>query len=202
MKRTPCYKRLFFNGKTAHARESSNASRLLYRSDTDSVGFNLGGVMWREEEGKRRCGEWILMSLGMKNTPRSSGYFWPCVIVVVVLLIIACGIAQAADMQNLTASYYSRASLIQEGTAKCNPSFTMANGRIFYDDAMVAACNSYKLGDRVMVTNIRNGKSVVLLVADRTAKRFKGKRIDLSAGAFRMLAPLSVGLIKVTVEKI
>ena len=119
-----------------------------------------------------------------------------------IFFMLLFGVAFAADIQYLTASYYSRQSLIDEGTAKYNPRFIMANGRVFKDDGLTAACNSLRLGDRVRVTNLRNGKSVVVLVTDRTARRFKGKRIDLSISAMRQIDGIERGLEKVKVEVI
>lgn len=107
-----------------------------------------------------------------------------------------------AETQMLIASFYSRNSLVAEGTAAHNPKYLMANGKVFYDESMVSACNSYPLGVRLLVTNLRNGKSVVVVNSDRTAKRFKGKRIDLSKSAFSKIAFLEQGITKVTVETI
>ena len=99
----------------------------------------------------------------------------------------------------LLASWYSVQSLKEEGTYSYSKGI-MANGRQFSDNGLTAACNSYPLGTKVKVTRTDTKASVVVLVTDRTAKRFTGKRIDLSAGAFAKLAPLSKGLIKVIVE--
>ena len=105
-----------------------------------------------------------------------------------------------AEVQNLTASWYSTQSLKEEGTWKHSKG-VMANGQQFSDNAFTCACNSYKLGDRLRVIG-RNGRSVVVVVTDRTAKRFTGKRIDLSISAFSKISDTCRGLEKVTVEKI
>ena len=78
----------------------------------------------------------------------------------------------------------------------------MANGRLFKDNGLTCACRLYPLGSRLKVTNIKNGRSVVLLVADRIGKRFANKRIDLSVGAFKQIASLKQGLITVKIERI
>jgi rare lipoprotein A len=49
------------------------------------------------------------------------------------------------------------------------------------------------------VTNIANGKSVVVKVNDTGL--FKGKKLDLSKGAFSKIANLKQGVIKIKVEK-
>ena len=111
-------------------------------------------------------------------------------------------LATSSFADELTASYYSRASLVKEGTAKYNPKFVMANGKVFTDYGLTCACWSYNLGDRVRVTNRLNGRSVVVVVTDRTARRFKGKRIDLSISAMRQIDGVKRGLVPVTVERI
>jgi rare lipoprotein A (peptidoglycan hydrolase) len=107
--------------------------------------------------------------------------------------------------QELTASFYSVKSLKQEGTYAYSKGI-MANGKLFRDELACCACNSYPLGTHLRVTNLGNGKSVLVVVADRTAKRFKGKRIDLSRSAFIALVgnerALEKGLIKVSVEEV
>ena len=122
---------------------------------------------------------------------------------VLITCLSSCGQeAWAGEVQHLTASYYSRASLVKEGTAKYNPKFLMANGKVFYDERFTSACNSYPIGVELCVTNGRNGKSVVVFNTDRTAKRFKGKRIDLSISAMAKIGDVERGLEKVTVTEI
>lgn len=67
----------------------------------------------------------------------------------------------------------------------------------WYDwiSGMVAASNTLPYGTKVKVINPANGKEVVVTIIDHG---IKGEAIiDLSADAFRQLAPLSVGVIKV-----
>ena len=151
-----------------------------------------------EEEAVKKHGQAILESQGYKPAKKKVWPFWVAIAAIVALSLFKGCVAHA---QELTASYYSRASLIQEGTAKYNPGFIMANGKVFYDNNFTCACNSYKLGDRLRVTG-RDGRSVVVVVTDRTAKRFTGKRIDLSISAFSKISDTCRGLEKVMVEKI
>lgn len=139
------------------------------------------------------------------RTPRwLSRFIWVLIgLLVVVTFLSSCAdVALASDVQYLTASYYSTESLIKEGTYAYSHG-QMANGQYFRDSAATSACNSYALGSRLLVTNLRNGKSVVVVNTDRTAKRFKGKRIDLSKKSFATLVGgeqnLKIGLIKVSV---
>jgi rare lipoprotein A len=75
-----------------------------------------------------------------------------------------------------------------------------ASGEKFDKNAMTAAHRDLPFGTRVRVTNLENGKSVVVRVNDRY---MGGKRvIDLSEAAFAQLAPTARGVIPVQVEVI
>lgn len=124
---------------------------------------------------------------------------------IAILMILAISFLGGCDScwaNDLTASFYSHESLHAEGTARYNPNHTMANGEIFADEKMVAACNSFPLNSKVRVTNTASGKSVVVKVTDRTNKRFTGLRCDLSKGAFRKIADLDRGIIPCKVERV
>lgn len=64
---------------------------------------------------------------------------------------------------------------------------------------MTAASNALPYGTVVVVTNLQNGKQVIVTISDRG---IVGRAIiDLSAEAFGQLAPLSQGVIKVRLTK-
>ena len=74
-----------------------------------------------------------------------------------------------------------------------------ANGDVFDKNAMTcAAPKHYKFGTMLKVTNINNGKSVVVRVNDRGG--FGNRTVDLTHGAFGKIANHSSGKIKVNVE--
>lgn len=76
-----------------------------------------------------------------------------------------------------------------------------ADGSVFLQTALTCASNVYKLGTWLKVTNMENGKSVVVKVTDTGA--FKAPRIvDLSKAAFSQIASLNRGLVKVLVEEV
>lgn len=66
--------------------------------------------------------------------------------------------------------------------------------------ALAAAHRKFPLGARVRV-RARNGKSIVVTITDR-GPFVKGRVIDLSSDAFRKLASLGTGLLRVTVERV
>jgi rare lipoprotein A (peptidoglycan hydrolase) len=102
---------------------------------------------------------------------------------------------------DLKTSWYSRADLIRDGQDK-RTHFIMANGKEFRDEGLTCASWDYRLGDYIRVRNNANGKSVVVMVTDRTARRFKGKRVDLSRFAFSRIADCKQGVVSCTVEKL
>ncbi|HLD52803.1 MAG TPA: septal ring lytic transglycosylase RlpA family protein [Sediminibacterium sp.] len=91
-----------------------------------------------------------------------------------------------------TASYYSGRF---EG-------IKTASGEKFSNKAYTGASNSLKLGTWVKVTNIRNGKWVVVKINDRMHPRMKkkGRVIDLTRAAAQKLQFLNKGLAKVKLE--
>lgn len=76
---------------------------------------------------------------------------------------------------------------------------TTASGEKFDKNKFTCASNHYKMDTMLEVTNILNGKSVIVKVNDTGG--FKGKKIDLSEGAFKKIANLKQGVIKVRVEQ-
>jgi rare lipoprotein A len=78
-----------------------------------------------------------------------------------------------------------------------------ASGEIFDQNEMVAAHRTLPLGSVVRVTNLENGRRVVLRVIDRGpyGKNYRnGTIIDVSKGAARRLRFIRDGLVKVKVE--
>ncbi len=115
-------------------------------------------------------------------------------------LIILCLSINAFAEQQLLASWYSRESLIKEGTWKNGKERMMANGEKFNDLLFTCATRLFPLGAQLKITNPQNNKSVIVKVTDRIGKRFAKTRIDLSKSAFMAIADCKQGLVKVKVE--
>ena len=78
-----------------------------------------------------------------------------------------------------------------------------ANNEIFDDTDLTAAMWDVPFNQLVKVTNVENGRSIVVRVNDRGPhKRFvqKGRIIDLSKQAFSTIASLEEGLIRIRLE--
>ncbi len=74
-----------------------------------------------------------------------------------------------------------------------------ATGERFNSEAMTAAHRSLPFGTRVRVTNTRNGRSVVVRINDR-GPYIRGRVIDLSTGAARMIGMIGSGIAPVKIE--
>ena len=76
-----------------------------------------------------------------------------------------------------------------------------AGGELFNQKKMTAACNVLPLGTWVKVTNLKNNKSVIVMINDRL--HHKNKRlIDLTIAAAKSLDFLQSGLAKVKIERV
>ncbi len=74
-----------------------------------------------------------------------------------------------------------------------------ANGEIFRQEKMTAACNVLPLGTWIRVTNLTNGKSVIVKTNDRLHTKMR-RLVDLSRSAAQKLGYIKTGLTRVKVE--
>lgn len=74
-----------------------------------------------------------------------------------------------------------------------------ANGEKYNQNALTAAHRSLPFGTKVRVTNVRNGRSVVVRITDR-GPHIRGRIIDLSAGAARIVGVIQSGVAPVRLE--
>lgn len=107
------------------------------------------------------------------------------------LILILSFFALTMQAQTWTATYYGDKYKTRRHTA---------NGDWFHKDSLTCASMTHKFGTRLKVTNPQNGKSVVVKVNDRG--QFAHNNIDLSWGAFGLIAEHKLGRIKVIVETI
>ena len=74
-----------------------------------------------------------------------------------------------------------------------------ANGETFSQQKMTAACNALPLGTWIQVTNLKNGKIVVVKTNDRLHPKTR-RLVDLTRAAAQKLGFISRGLTRVRVE--
>nr|MBF0682240.1 septal ring lytic transglycosylase RlpA family protein [Pseudomonas sp.] len=76
-----------------------------------------------------------------------------------------------------------------------------ANGETHDQNALVAAHRSLPFGTRVRVTNLANGKQVVVRINDRGPFR-RGRIIDVSRAAAAQLNMIDAGIVRVRIEAV
>ena len=74
-----------------------------------------------------------------------------------------------------------------------------SSGEKYDKNALTAAHNKLPLGTELLVTNLKNNRSVIVTVNDRLAKSNK-RLIDLSKKAAKELGYVHAGLTKVKIE--
>ncbi len=74
-----------------------------------------------------------------------------------------------------------------------------ANGEIFSQQKFTAACNILPLGTWIQVTNLRNGKIIIVRTNDRLHPKTR-RIIDLTYSAANKLGFIKSGLAKVKIE--
>lgn len=117
----------------------------------------------------------------MKLIPSLIGLF-------ATMYIIAYITVSTAKAESGIASYYWQ------------PQAVACGGR-FNPNALTAAHKKLKCGAKVRVTNKRNGKSVVVTINDR-GPFIKGRIIDLSLAAAKVIGMTGSGLAPVTVTRL
>lgn len=117
----------------------------------------------------------------------------PCRVAAVMIACIAVGSyainPPAPFTQTGIASFYSHA----------HHGKTQANGEPFDQNAMTCAHKTLPFGTRVAVTNLSNGKTVILEVTDR-GPYHKDRILDVSLHAARILGFEKRGLAHVKLE--
>ena len=76
-----------------------------------------------------------------------------------------------------------------------------ANGEIYDQMSFTAAHKSIKFGTYFRVTNLRNGKKVIVRINDR-GPYIKGRNIDLSKASALALGMMPSGVIRVKIEEV
>lgn len=111
--------------------------------------------------------------------------------------------AEAAQRTNSFSNAVSHDALIAEGKASYYANQFQgrktANGETFNMHSLTAAHPSLPFGTWVRVTNLRNGRDVVVRINDR-GPFVKGRIIDLSIGAAKELGILKSGTARVKLE--
>ena len=108
-------------------------------------------------------------------------------IVGILSCLAAFGFAQEKKVEKGIASFYSGYKYVANYPERFNP------------DSMTAAHKSLPFGSIIRVENVVNGKSVNVRVNNR-GPFIKKRIVDLTPAAFKKIAPLKKGIVKVTLE--
>lgn len=122
-----------------------------------------------------------------------------------ILIAILCGTAKAQDNNPFSGARSITISMTKVETGKASfygfeSGTHTASGERFNPHGLTAAHRTRKLGSVVTVTNLRNGKSVVVRINDRGPAKWTGRVIDLSLGAAEVLGMIQAGVVPVSVE--
>lgn len=109
--------------------------------------------------------------------------------IILILLIASWGCPSLAQQRGM-ASYYSNR---MHGRR-------MSNGDKYHKDSLTCAHAKFALGTLLKVTNVKNGKSVIVEVTDRCANHAR-RIIDLSYAAAKQIGLITQGMATVLVEK-
>ncbi len=119
-------------------------------------------------------------------------------LLIILLWVLGASVARAHDTDSLPAKkkfYYGTASYYADKFEGRKTAY----GEIFSQKKMTAACNVLPLGTWIKVTNLRNGKSVIVKTNDRLHPRMT-RIVDLSRTAAQQLGYIRSGLTRVKVE--
>ena len=124
-----------------------------------------------------------------------------------LVLILSCGFSPASaqnDSAGVSASAKKSKKVLYGQASFYSNKFhgrKTANGEIFSQDKFTAACNVLPLGTMIRVTNLKNGKTVVVKTNDRLHAKTR-RLVDLTRAAAKKLGFISRGLTRVKVEVI
>lgn len=121
-----------------------------------------------------------------------------------ILILTVFGISVSAqDTSKLSDSKKGKKAVVQYGVASYYSNNFQgkktSSGELFNQKKLTAAHNTLPLGTYIRVTNLKNGKSVVVKVNDRLHHRNK-RLVDLSYAAAQKLGYVKSGLTRVKVE--
>jgi rare lipoprotein A len=122
------------------------------------------------------------------------------VLLAIALLFAACG-SSSKTPKKRTASASSQMSGKATWYGGKHHGGPTASGERFNKNAMTAAHKTLPFGTRVRVTNLKNGKSVIVRINDR-GPYAAGRVIDLSEAAAREIDMIDAGVAPVSLERL
>jgi len=136
-----------------------------------------------------------------KQTKKVVSFIKKNILLVALLFLHEIGFGQKNSSPDKKAkSLYGTASFYNKQLEGCKT----ATGEVFHHNAMSAASNLFSLNTWVRITNLQNGKSILVRINDRMSRSMEaiGRVVDLTKTAAKELDFISKGLTKVKVEEI
>lgn len=134
----------------------------------------------------------------MQSEPSRAGGIVPRLLLIMAGLMVWAGVASADqqyDLMDYPEPKAGRASWYGPGFAGRKT----ASGERFNPEELTGAHRTLPLGTRVRVTNLHNGRSVLVRINDR-GPFIRHRDIDLSAGAARELQMIGRGVASVLIQ--
>ncbi len=119
-------------------------------------------------------------------------------VLLVYLVLLSSGCSWSALKNDASGTGYKETGKASFYAAKFQSRKT-ASGERFDQSANTAAHKKLPFGTKVKVTNVKNGKSVIVRINDR-GPFIRGRIIDLSRSAFSSIGNTSTGVINVKIE--
>lgn len=126
---------------------------------------------------------------------RLGHWFW----ILGLMLVVGCSHAHHSKKQISSRTYASQIGEASYYSSRLEGRRT-ASGEIYRQNLFTCAHKSLPWGTRLRVTNLENGKSVVVRVNDR-GPFVRGRIVDLSRAAARKLGILRSGHAKVRIQQ-
>ena len=105
-------------------------------------------------------------------------------------------------VSTISTSAFAASDHLSQGKASYYSSGSRtANGEHFNPNGRTAAHRSLPFGTRLRVTNVSNGRSVVVRVNDR-GPFIHGRVLDLSRGAAKVIGMVAAGTASITMARI
>lgn len=119
------------------------------------------------------------------------------IVAMVIFMIVPQTVNAIGSNGDVTKGFSGKASYY----GKSHHGKKMANGKKFNMHNLTCAHKSLPFGTKLKVTNIDNGKTVIVEVTDR-GPYAKGRVLDLSEKAFSEIASIKKGVTKVEVVEL
>lgn len=141
-----------------------------------------------------------LSAIAFKRAKRTALFVKKNILLFAFLLLHEIGFSRTPSFEKKEKPAYGTASFYHKSLEGAKT----ATGEIFHHNAMSAASNLFKLNTWVRITNLQNGKSILVRINDRMSKSMEaiGRVVDMTKMAAKELGFLSKGLTKVKVEAV